>query len=910
MDSELAKWLQHEFEYYELPSKLFEERKDLHREDLPDSFRPVFRDEDELSGGELKPQISEALADSEYLIVVCSPNSAQSVYVDSEIKEFISLSQENKRRIFPFIVDGKPHQDEDNKERECFPKTLLELSEDKADPIELIAGDIDIHEKGRDHAFVKILAGTLKEKGVQFADLWNRYAIEKAEKERKEREDKEKLQIAQSRFLAEKAKDLVRRGDSYTARMLCIKALPINMKNPERPYVKDVEDALRDACNNDNFILEGHFTPIISFSFCNKFGTIFSFSMFEIKIWDSFTGKCVSNTFVNEGIYDCYYSEIKNVLITILFDGSIAFWEFSKNKCIKLLMIPNLVTDLSSPDSIKYDCSDSNDHIAVLFDKSKILVVYNKTNYQLYTTDKRLYDVCFYNGVCYAVHINDCNIGVYDIQSSIIKKEFCAHKGIANDIVICSLRNYMVSSSEDRKILLWNFTDIDQPTVLINDNFSPDIPFYSPPHSSISSKGNYIVVSFEQKVMIISYKTKESVKEIEKNGLSNPLISFSHDERLLLYTTSDGTIMSYDLETRAHFKCIEKVNDDFAFLCFESHRKLLAFAYGNIIKVADVSSLLVEKNMGLVRCLAISKNKKYVATTACIDDEIDIWDIGQIRIYKHIPQKWVNDIIFSNDCKYLATLSIDALCIWDVENEKLLESITDWTAMPTEAELFSLKSSPNSSEVLYVRNDSFSNYSIELFNLNSFKNNTLYGHKDRILSASFSSDGNYIISTSKDNTIKIWNSQSRKSRITLRRKAYLGFFIPNLKHVIYANYNHSIVIYNYENSKNYMVLKGHNDIISSIEFDSDGKYLVSASADATVRVWDYYSGRCVCINKYSDIPVKYAAFIENGDILVLLDNNTIKIWTPVELNKLIKDTRKVFRNRHFTKEEVKKYYLE
>ena len=169
-------------------------------------------------------------------------------------------------------------------------------------------------------------------------------------------------------------------------------------------------------------------------------------------------------------------------------------------------------------------------------------------------------------------------------------------------------------------------------------------------------------------------------------GLSNPLICFSQDERRLFYTTSDGTIMSYDLETRAHLKCIEKVNDDFAFLCFESQRKLLAFAYGNTIKVADVSSLLVEKNMGLVRCLAISKNKKYVATTACFDDEIDIWDIGQIRIYKHIPQKWVNDIIFSNDCKYLATLSIDALCIWDVENEKLLESITDWTAMPTEAE--------------------------------------------------------------------------------------------------------------------------------------------------------------------------------------------------------------------------------
>ena len=29
-DSELAKWLQHEFEYYELPATLFNERKDMH----------------------------------------------------------------------------------------------------------------------------------------------------------------------------------------------------------------------------------------------------------------------------------------------------------------------------------------------------------------------------------------------------------------------------------------------------------------------------------------------------------------------------------------------------------------------------------------------------------------------------------------------------------------------------------------------------------------------------------------------------------------------------------------------------------------------------------------------------------------------------------------------------------------
>ena len=52
MDSELPKWLQHEFECYELPAILFEERKDLHKEDLPEFSRSVFRYEDELADGE------------------------------------------------------------------------------------------------------------------------------------------------------------------------------------------------------------------------------------------------------------------------------------------------------------------------------------------------------------------------------------------------------------------------------------------------------------------------------------------------------------------------------------------------------------------------------------------------------------------------------------------------------------------------------------------------------------------------------------------------------------------------------------------------------------------------------------------------------------------------------------------
>ena len=84
--------------------------------DVPDKFRPIFRDVDELSGGELKPQISDALRLSAYLVVICSPNSAKSPYVDGEIREFIEIGEQggfnNVSNIFPFIIDGVPHSKE------------------------------------------------------------------------------------------------------------------------------------------------------------------------------------------------------------------------------------------------------------------------------------------------------------------------------------------------------------------------------------------------------------------------------------------------------------------------------------------------------------------------------------------------------------------------------------------------------------------------------------------------------------------------------------------------------------------------------------------------------------------------------------------------------------------------------
>ena len=94
------------------------------------------------------------LDESKYLIVICSPNSAQSKYVGEEIAYFRSKGRE--REIIPFIIDGIPH----SKDRECFHAQLT------LGGLELLGIDVQA-ENSRFHAirfhqaFIRLVARML-----------------------------------------------------------------------------------------------------------------------------------------------------------------------------------------------------------------------------------------------------------------------------------------------------------------------------------------------------------------------------------------------------------------------------------------------------------------------------------------------------------------------------------------------------------------------------------------------------------------------------------------------------------------------------------------------------------------------------------------------------------------------------
>ena len=74
-------------------------------------------------------------------------------------------------------------------------------------------------------------------------------------------------------------------------------------------------------------------------------------------------------------------------------------------------------------------------------------------------------------------------------------------------------------------------------------------------------------------------------------------------------------------------------------------------------------------------------------------------------------------------------------------------------------------------------------------------------------------------------------------------------------------------------------LEGHSFSVKAVAFSPDGKQLVSASHDQTVRLWDAATGEQVKKLEGHSGKVKAVAFSPNGRRLASAsDDRTVRLW--------------------------------
>jgi hypothetical protein len=91
-------------------------------------LHPLFKDrEEEAAGASIGRAVEEALANSEFLVVICSPNSAKSQWVNREIAWF--KTHRDPANILALIVGGEPGAAAlpGREADECFPRALTHV---------------------------------------------------------------------------------------------------------------------------------------------------------------------------------------------------------------------------------------------------------------------------------------------------------------------------------------------------------------------------------------------------------------------------------------------------------------------------------------------------------------------------------------------------------------------------------------------------------------------------------------------------------------------------------------------------------------------------------------------------------------------------------------------------------------
>jgi WD40 repeat protein len=878
-DEEWAKWLQYKLEHYKLPSNL------NGRTDLPKEIRPVFKDTSELNPGNLPQQIQDALEQSKYLIVICSPRAAKSEWVNKEVESFMKMGRTD--RVIPFIIDGKAFAK--NPSEECFPKAIRHLPSEQ----EILGANIG--EMGREAAVVKVIAQMFE---LKFDELWQRH-----EREHRKRRNwiiaistfgffimagiafwmyaqrqqtmkaNWKMMENQARFVSEKACSLMDEGDSYTAQRILLEVLPNDLENMDRPYTIEAESALRYAYNPIASVIKGHESALNSV---------------------------------------CYSPDGKN-LMTASNDGVISIWDIATTKEIKRLETHNHAVNSAnySPDG-KYIVSTSADYIVRVWDIETAQAIKQWDHIGL------LYNASFSPDGKKIVAATYYGTKVWSFETGELIKELEGYS-----LFSCFSPNgkHIVSALADSTIRIWDAETGQEIRKLEGHTSAVMSANYSPDSKRIAS------TSWDHTTIIWDVETGLEIRRLHEQDNYYP-VCFSPDGKYILAVSNAKTAGLWDTETGLKLQDLKGSGSYLRAVCFspDSRHAAAAFEDGNTC-IWDIETELEywrleghSNKRNNTNSRSRNKAKTKVKASFSSDGELIVaaLDDHSVRLLNYSSRKEilrfeghtgaVSSASFSPDDSRIVSASSDStIRLWDVKTGKELKELKGHTASVTQACF-----NPDGNLIVSVSDDK----TIRIWDVETGKElSKMEGLPDDVNSVSFSPDGIRIVSASSDSTIRVWDVNTGQVIMMLRGHddaINQAVYSPDGKHIASASSDHTIRIWDSNTGKEIRNIDGGFFEVMSVTYSPDNKYIVSVSFGdgIIISAFDAETGKEVRKLETHLFPY-YACFNPNGkQVLVSASSYTLIFWEFPSLQELINQTHDRFKNYPLTPDERRLYYLE
>ncbi len=376
---------------------------------------------------------------------------------------------------------------------------------------------------------------------------------------------------------------------------------------------------------------------------------------------------------------------------------------------------------------------------------------------------------------------------------------------------------------------------------------------------AISSDGKNLAVNQDSQISVWNTETRQKLKTLKGDAPEGPM-AFSPDGKSLasagLFTS---TIKVWDIVSGKNLDTLNSKTSGLS-ISYSPDGKMIAVGgavnNNDLISIWDLASRRVIRTLNgndklasdPALSLAFRPDGKALAIGGTA---IRLWDLtnGQISQPMKGHSRSITSLTFSSDMKNITSGSLDGtLKLWEIANKPDTDSPALWkykTSGITQA--FSKNGRWVASGSKSLLSKDKEEMPIDILDINTGRViRKLIGHDRPYPALAFSTNGKLLASGSDDKTIKLWGMDSGQELQTLKghTRGVLSVAFGDYGNVLASGgWDNTVKLWEIPSGRMLHTLNGHEEPIISVAVSHDERIVASLSSDKSIILWDAQSGQ-------------------------------------------------------------------